>query len=230
MTAKTYLYMASSLPMTSILYVVVAVIFLFLIILYVRHRISAFDLTTKMRFFTRMAHEIRTPVSLIKAPLSEIETQENLSENGKRLLSLALENADKLWVLVSQLPDIRKVDTHAGELFLSKQDIYNCRQEETQLPASRKAVLLLVESHDDMRKYLTESLSSTYHVVSAVDGTKVVALTKEINPDIIIADVLIPGLRGDEICRLLKSSIETSHIPFILLSALSDKEHIIMGL
>ncbi|MDR3180748.1 MAG: response regulator, partial [Prevotellaceae bacterium] len=222
--------MASSLPMTSILYVIIAVIFLFLIILYVRHRISAFDLKTKIRFFTRMAQEIRTPVSLIKAPLSEMETQENLSENGKRLLSLALKNADKLSALVSQLPDIRKEDAHTGELFLTKQDIYSCRPEKTQSSAPRKAVLLLVENHDDMRKYLTESLSSTYHVVSAVDGTKVVALTKEINPDIIIADVLIPGLRGDEICRLLKSSIETSHIPFILLSALSDKEHIIMGL
>lgn len=387
MTATICLYTALSFSTISILYIVIAVILLFVTALYIRHRVAAHDLKTKIRFFINMAHDIRTPVSLIKAPLSEMETQENLSENGKRLLALALKNADKLSMLVAQLLDIQKVDAHAEKLVMTKQDIYSYMQEKTivfrvaalhkgldlrleispdfpeiwfdkekmdrimdnllsnaikytekgsvsiivafsgnqwtvtvkdsgmgipaneqkylfkqfyragnviksgepgsglgllltkklvkllgghitfssvenagssfiltfplekgdvllrrrtagiqsvqeeaSAPAPRKAVLLLVEDHDDMREYLTESLSQTYHVVSAADGAKVIGLTKEINPDIIIADVLIPGLRGDEICRLLKSSIETSHIPFILLSALSDKEHIIMGL
>ena len=93
-----------------------------------------------------------------------------------------------------------------------------------------KNVLLLAEDDADMREYLVDSLSSEYKVVAVPDGGKALETAREINPDIIISDIVMPVLEGDELCRILKSSVDTSHIPIILLTALSERENIIFGL
>ncbi len=95
---------------------------------------------------------------------------------------------------------------------------------------AEKNVLLLAEDDSDMREYLTNSLSSEYKVIGVSDGGKALEMAREINPDIIISDVVMPVLEGDELCRILKSSVDTSHIPVILLTALSERENIIFGL
>ena len=81
-----------------------------------------------------------------------------------------------------------------------------------------------------MREYLVDSLSSEYKVVAVPDGGKALETAREINPDIIVSDIVMPVLEGDELCRILKSSVDTSHIPIILLTALSERENIIFGL
>ena len=77
---------------------------------------------------------------------------------------------------------------------------------------------------------LMNSLSSEYKVIGVPDGGKALEMAREINPDIIISDIVMPVLEGDELCRILKSSVDTSHIPVILLTALSERENIIFGL
>lgn len=104
------------------------------------------------------------------------------------------------------------------------------QKEETLEIPTQKNVLLLAEDDDDMREYLTENLSQEYEVISVSDGGKALEIAREINPDIIISDMIMPVLEGDEMCRILKSSIETSHIPIILLTALSEREYVISGL
>ena len=64
----------------------------------------------KMRFFTDVAHEIRTPVTLIKSPLQDIESNENLTPRARYSLSLARGNADKLIRMVNQLLDFEKTE------------------------------------------------------------------------------------------------------------------------
>lgn len=93
-----------------------------------------------------------------------------------------------------------------------------------------KNVLLLAEDDADMCEYLRDALSGEYQVVCVPDGGKALERAREINPDIIISDVMMPVLKGDELCRILKSSLDTSHIPVILLTALSEREDIIYGL
>ena len=93
-----------------------------------------------------------------------------------------------------------------------------------------KNVLLLAEDDVDMGDYLENALSAEYKVVSVSDGEKALEKARKINPDIIISDIVMPILKGDELCRLLKSSVETSHIPVILLTALSEREDIVYGL
>lgn len=55
-------------------------------------------------------------------------------------------------------------------------------------------------------------------------------MAREYNPDLILSDVMMPEMGGDELCAAIKSDIETSHIPVILLTALSDEKNMLKGL
>ncbi len=101
---------------------------------------------------------------------------------------------------------------------------------ETSSADGEKNVLLLAEDDPDMRSYLEQALAAEYRVVSVSGGEEVVERAKEINPDIIISDIMMPAIKGDELCRTLKSSVDTSHIPVVLLTALGEREDIIYGL
>lgn len=375
-----------------LLYAIIIFVFVYLTIQFTRHKINEYNTREKIRSFINIAHDIRTPITLIKAPLSELEAQQDLPDESKKALSVASKNAEKLFVMVTQLLDLQKTEMHPERLYVAKQDInqymndkisdfklaaiqkgldlvlniepdfpsvwfdkdkmnkimdnllsnalkytekglitvtikysrykwyievkdtgigipekdqnnlfhqfyragnavnsdesgsgiglvitrrmikqqhgritFNSienqgttftvtfprkikvpsitetthKSEETIIshkpktiikPLTKKNVLLLAEDDKDMREYLTESLSAEYEVVSVIDGGKALELAKEINPDIIISDIIMPVLQGDELCRILKSSVETSHIPIILLTALNERENIIFGL
>ena len=93
--------------------------------------------------------------------------------------------------------------------------------------------LLLVED-DPTFSYIVKSglqeIIGGYEVITAMNGKEGLKAWEEYHPDIIISDIVMPVLEGDELCRILKSSVDTSHIPVILLTALSERENIIFGL
>lgn len=90
--------------------------------------------------------------------------------------------------------------------------------------------LLVVEDNDELRTYLQRSLSDEFDVLVCHNGKEALEMIKTHNPSLIISDVMMPEMRGDELCRILKNDINTSHIPIILLTALSSDKHIIEGL
>lgn len=90
--------------------------------------------------------------------------------------------------------------------------------------------ILIVEDNDELREYLRGTLAEQYTMQVCSNGTEALTIAKEYMPDLIISDVMMPEMRGDELCRTLKSNIETSHIPIILLTALNTDKNIIEGL
>lgn len=94
----------------------------------------------------------------------------------------------------------------------------------------KRSKLLIVEDNDELRNYLAHFFSSEFNVVESSDGEIALECVNRENPDFIISDVMMPNLSGVELCRELKSNIETCHIPIILLTSLSDREDIINGL
>ncbi|MDR0939014.1 MAG: response regulator [Mediterranea sp.] len=84
--------------------------------------------------------------------------------------------------------------------------------------------ILVIEDDADIRAFLREELSAFFEVETAADGTSGLARAKEYDADLIVCDVLMPGLTGFEVTRALKTDFDTSHIPIILLTALNSPE------
>lgn len=381
------------------LYVLLVAFLLRFVIQYIKNKIDKRYSREKIRFFVNVAHDIRTPVSLIKAPLNDLEESETLSAKGKQSLDIAIRNTERLFLMVSQLLDFEKADLsalrlivtsnelakymrervslfeveaehrqirltcdidfdnsvvwfdaekmdkivnnllsnaikytkaggqvhvkvyqdekkwflivtdtgigipaseqkylfnsffraknainsketgsgigllftrklvklHKGEITFSSKEgvgtefslafrkgeghlrldnklngylgnasstilLSGERQEEKNTEEKRKITLLLAEDNDEMRLFLNNSLSADYSIVEAANGEEALDMATRINPDLIISDIMMPMLNGDEMCARLKGSMETSHIPVILLTALANKEDIIKGL
>lgn len=79
--------------------------------------------------------------------------------------------------------------------------------------------ILLVDDNQELRVFLRQSLEKFYHIYEAPNGDAALAIATSKIPDLIISDVMMPGMNGIELCKLLKDKFETSHIPFLILSA-----------
>lgn len=90
--------------------------------------------------------------------------------------------------------------------------------------------ILVVEDNDELRNYLTQTLSSEYYIQTCENGKDALQIVKEYMPELIISDIMMPEMRGDEMCEILKKDIDTSHIPVILLTALNDERSILKGI
>ncbi len=85
--------------------------------------------------------------------------------------------------------------------------------------ASEAPLLLIVEDNDELRAFLADTFRPVYRVAEAVDGEKGWESVRDAGPDLIISDVMMPGMSGVELCRLVKQDLGTSHIPFLMLTA-----------
>ncbi|WP_282080109.1 hybrid sensor histidine kinase/response regulator [Aquimarina algiphila] len=90
--------------------------------------------------------------------------------------------------------------------------------------------LLLVEDNIELRNYLKNELKQDYKITTANNGSEGIELAKSILPDIIITDVIMPEMDGFEFCKLIKSDIQTSHIPLLMLTAKTRVDDRIEGI
>ena len=90
--------------------------------------------------------------------------------------------------------------------------------------------VVLVEDNPDMSYFIKEHLQNSYRVKAARDGINGLKLAKKEGADLIITDVMMPKMDGVALCKALKSDLETSHIPVIMLTAKAGLENKIVGL
>jgi len=374
---------------------------IFLYLLYYINKLKQEHTEEKVRFFTNTAHDIRTSLTLIKAPVEELSKEKNLTESGKYYLNLAIEQARQLSSVVTQLMDFQKVDIGKENLKLSLTDIVrlvttrkvmlasyaksknielgfasdrdsymtavdepkmekiidnlitnaikyspensviqiglrcedkkwilqvkdngigiskksqrqlfkefyrgdnainskvvgsgiglllvknyvtmhggniSCTSQENvgstfqvvipfksisnesavtnvprckpiasspisdlspkmeiedDIPASKEMKVLIVEDNDDLLNFMKSILSNDFKVYTATDGQIAWEFISKHVPDLVVSDIMMPNMDGFELCRLLKSTYETSHIPIVLLTALSEQTDQLRGL
>lgn len=95
---------------------------------------------------------------------------------------------------------------------------------------NEKPTILIIEDNLHMLDYLKMTLSDEYNITFANNTIDGIEKAIKLNPDIIISDILMPGSDGIELVKTIKNNIETSHIPIIILTALSSLEYKIKGL
>ena len=89
--------------------------------------------------------------------------------------------------------------------------------------------LLVVEDNDELRDFFRTILAERYDFYEASNGLSGYEIAKEVIPDIIITDLLMPEMDGFELCEKIKNNEKTSHIPIILLTAKNTPEDKIAG-
>ncbi len=90
-------------------------------------------------------------------------------------------------------------------------------------------IILIVEDNIDLRTCIKINLEHSYKILEATNGQEALNKIAKIIPDLIITDLNMPVIDGLELCKRLKSNIETSHIPIIMLTARIEIEHVIRG-
>lgn len=91
-------------------------------------------------------------------------------------------------------------------------------------------LLLIVDDNEDFRIFMRYSLELQYRVKLAVNGNEAWEMMQEELPDLVISDVMMPQMDGNELCRLIKQDKRTAHIPVILLTARQNTEAKLEGL
>ena len=103
--------------------------------------------------------------------------------------------------------------------------------QEESIPENDKIpTLLFVDDNDEIRTYIANRLSSKYVVITVASASEALKILKENKVNIIVSDIMMPDTTGIELCEIIKADNQFSHIPVILLSALSDKKDILKGL
>ncbi|MFC1760715.1 response regulator [Planctomycetota bacterium] len=102
--------------------------------------------------------------------------------------------------------------------------------QEADLEAEARPLILVVEDHNDMRHYVSSMLTKDYRLLEAANGKQGLQVARQNMPDLIISDIMMPEMDGIELCRILKNNENSSHIPIILLTAKGSEDEQVEGL
>lgn len=192
-------------------------------------------------FYTNARHQLRTPLTLIAGPLSELSASKDLQEHDRTLVDILQRNVEQLSKIVYDVLNFRNdtppaIDDSNAAKEMEKEttsvaaDKESARPEK-QIPDNNSLpTVLVVDDNEDMRRYIRTLLTDKYYVTEAVDGENGLQVAHETIPDIIVSDVMMPVMDGLEFCRRIKADTMTSHIPVILLTARSTEEQQLEGL
>lgn len=192
-------------------------------------------------FYTNARHQLRTPLTLIAGPLSELAASKDLQEHDRTLVDILQRNVDQLSKIVYDVLNFRNdtppaIDDSNAAKEMKKEtasvaaDKESARPEKQVTDDSGLPTVLVVDDNEDMRRYIRTLLTDKYYVTEAVDGENGLQVAHETIPDIIVSDVMMPVMDGLEFCRRIKADTMTSHIPVILLTARSTEEQQLEGL
>lgn len=131
-------------------------------------------------------------------------------------------------VVITTGPETRLNESGTAEK--NNRAVYAGNELSLALPGSKQYSILVVEDNQQVRQFITGSLSHVYQLSEAVNGAEGLRMAVDLMPDLIISDVMMPEMDGYAFCEQIKTDVRTSHIPVILLTARSSVNDHISGL
>ena len=190
----------------------------------------------QLDFYTQVSHELRTPLSLVQGPLDQLLRTNDFrgaSDEARELFSIVRRNTHHLTGIVNKMLDAQ-VGTPIQEMTSAQVDAITVSQPiaaPAEVPEQDEdaPTVLIVDDNADIRTYLRSILRGQYRVLEAEDGKRGLELARELVPDLIVSDVMMPVMNGLEFCQQVKKDGISSHIPVILLTARALEKHQIEG-
>lgn len=116
-----------------------------------------------------------------------------------------------------------------ADVFTENENVLVIDSQKEKMSVSDKPTLLVVEDNNEFRHFMVEQLSGYFRVIDAPDGEVGEKKALDNSVDLIITDIMMPKVDGLELCRRIKTNIQTSHIPIILLTARTSDESRMSG-
>lgn len=172
----------------------------------------------KLMFLNQISNELRGPLTIIITMLNSIVADDIAS--AKRRTHKVIKQAMHLQQLVTQLLDFSMGEQNELNLPKNRQeDTDDIETEvEDEQPADSHYTVLVIDPDTEFRRLIREQFSFAYSVIESDNSDEGYEIAISRKPDTIICEELIQGLSGMEVCKLIKSNIDTLHIPFILLT------------
>ncbi len=150
-------------------------------------------------------------------------------------LSSTVNKGSQFTVEILKAKNPQQLIKKQGEATLNFQQLESTEQlinktEPTVVQKKSKYMVLVIEDNFDMQRHLESILSPHHQCLVASNGSQGLSMAEEFLPDLIICDVMMPGIDGFEVLQKLKSHSVTSHIPVIMLTAKTDRKSKIRGL
>lgn len=108
---------------------------------------------------------------------------------------------------------------------LQENDVPNELTVEEELPNNRRPKIIIAEDNDELRNLMVSQMKDEFKIIAVKNGAEGLKVVNKTSVDVIVSDIMMPVMEGTEFCFEVKNSAKTSHIPFILLTALSSNEH-----
>ena len=218
--------------------VAIIVIAFIIHVIMLRHRANMQRELNKMKaqFFTDVSHKLRTPLTLIGGPVSEVLQESGLSQDVRQHLEMVKRNASRMLVLVNKMLNYSLQHgvyiTEADASDDSVPETNDLLQEPAQQPIEEEGThkLLIVEDNEDLRTFLYTILSHRYTVLMAENGKVGLEKATAEQPDFIITDVTMPEMDGLTMVHQIKQNPDICHIPIVVLSAKASLEDRLQGL
>lgn len=130
---------------------------------------------------------------------------------------------------IESLDDPQIIDFQEVPLYTTNENNIESKYNES-LKVKSSSKILIVEDNVALLEMLVGIFEPFYELTTAIDGEEGLEKVRSESPDIVLSDVVMPNMSGIELCKAIKSDIETSHIPIVLLTAKASVEHNLEGL
>ncbi len=152
------------------------------------------------------------------------------------ILPFTSENKDAIVQEKEQEKEIakeKKTENHDYQYTISELKAlqeYSSTLKKEEKRSNEQCKLVVIEDDETLRNYIVQELSKEFAVYQAKNGQEGIDLVKKINPQVVVSDLMMPGLDGFEVCKKLKNNLKTSHIPIIMLSATANQNKRLISL